>query len=305
MKSVYFPQHGGVGSEQSLTQDLVDEQIKLFGMDVFYLPREVLQDNALNDTVLSRYKQFYMIEMMLINVEGFGGASSLSLTKFGLKIDDEMTLTVSKRRWKQFAAAKIKTTIPTRPNEGDLIYVPMTNNTYEIKYVEREAPFYQLGKNYVYTMNCELMQHTDNQFETGVSELDNLKQESYGTWITLKSGGTGAYIVGEKVTQTYAPNNVSAPVTVTATVSDTRPLENKVKVTYIHGDQNFIETGNAALIGQDSGASWFIDKFSTFDIDVDGFDNSENKYYEDMGDLLIDFNEGNPFGEFGNMGDAF
>ena len=109
----------------------------------------------------------------------------------------------------------------------------------------------------------------------------------------------------EKVTQTYAPNNVSAPVTVTATVSDTRPLENKVKVTYIHGDQNFIETGNAALIGQDSGASWFIDKFSTFDIDVDGFDNSENKYYEDMGDLLIDFNEGNPFGEFGNMGDAF
>lgn len=303
MKSVYFPQHGGVNSEQSLVQDLVDEQIKLFGMDVFYIPRQMVIDTALNDVVLSKFKQYYMIEMMLINVEGFGGSGSLAMSKFGLKISDEMSLAVSKRRWRQFAATKIKTTVPTRPNEGDLIYVPMTKNTYEIKYVEREAPFYQLGKNYIYSMDCELMQNADNQFETGVDELDDLDQEPYGFWITLKEGGTGGYIEGEKVVQTYTPNNVSSPVTITATVSDWRPLERKVKITYLKGDGNIVP--DVPIIGQESGANWVADTFSSLDIDIHNFDNMENKYYEDMGDMLIDFSEGNPFGEFGNMGDAF
>ena len=303
MKSVYFPQYGGVNTEQQLVQDLVDEQIKLFGMDVYYIPRQMIIDKALNDVILSKYKQFYLIEMMLLNVEGFGGSSSLAMSKFGLKISDEISFAVSKRRWKQFVAPKITTTVAGRPNEGDLIYVPMTKNTYEIKYVEREAPFYQLGKNYIYAMDCELMQNADNQFETGVDELDDLDQEPYGFWVTLKPGGTGGYIEGEKITQTYTPNNVSSPVTITATVSDWRPLERRVKLTYFKGNGNLVP--DVPIIGQDSGASWVSDVFSSMDIDVANFDNMENKYYEDMGDLLIDFSEGNPFGEFGNMGDSF
>lgn len=303
MKSVHFPQYGGIGSEQQLVQDLVDEQIKLFGMDVFYIPRTLLVDKSLNDVVLSRYKQYYMIEMMLINTEGFGGAGALAMSKFGLKITDEMTFAVSKRRWKSFVSTKINLNVPSRPNEGDLIYVPMTKNSYEIKYVEREAPFYQLGKNYIYSMNCELMIHSDNEFDTGIAELDNLDQESYGFWVSLKQGGTGSYIEGEKVTQTYTPNNVSAPITVEAVVSDWRPLERKVKLTYLKGDGDI--TQDVAIIGQESGANWIADTFSSLDIDIKNNKWAENKYYEDTADLIIDFNEGNPFGEYGNMGDGF
>lgn len=303
MKSVHFPQYGGVNTEQQLVQDLVDEQIKLFGMDVFYIPRELIIDTALNDVILSKYKQFYMIEMMLINVEGFGGAGAVAMSKFGLKISDEVTYAVSKRKWKSFASTKIRTTVPTRPNEGDLIYVPMTKNTYEIKYVERESPFYQLGKNYVYTMSCELQQNADNQFETGMEELDDLSQESYGFAVYMKTGGTGAYIVGEKVTQTYIPNQVSAPVTITATVSEWKPLERKLRLTYLNGDGNI--QPNINIIGVESGATWMSDTFNSMNIEIDNFDNSENKYYEDAGDFLLDFNEGNPFGEFGDMGGGF
>lgn len=302
-KSVHFPQYGGVNTEQGLVQDLVDEQIKLFGMDVFYLPRQLLIDRTLNDIVLSRFKQHYMIEMMLINVEGFGGASAVAMSKFGLALTDEMTLAVSKRRWQSFVSTKIQLKVPTRPNEGDLIYVPMTKNTYEIKFVEREVPFYQLGKNYIYSMNCELMQHANTEFDTGISELDNLDQESYGFWITLAEGGTGSYIEGEQVSQTYTPNNVSAPVTINATVADWHPLDRKVKLVYLNGTGD-IQSG-VPLIGEDSGASWIPDTFSTLDIDIKNNDNNQNKYFEDYADDIIDFTEGNPFGEFGNMGDEF
>lgn len=303
MKSVHFPQYGGVGSEQQLVQDLVDEQIKLYGMDVFYLPRDLLIDRALNDIILSRFKQHYMVEMMLLNTEGFGGAGAVSMSKFGLALTDEMTLAVSKRRWQSFVQTKIRLKVPSRPNEGDLIYVPMTKNTYEIKFVEREVPFYQLGKNYIYSLSCELMQNANTEFDTGIDELDNLDQESYGFWVTLNTGGTGSYIEGEEVTQTYTPNEVSAPVTVTATVADWQPLQRKVKLVYLKGTGN-IKTG-VPLIGGDSGASWIPGDLSTLDIDVKNTRNSENKYYEDAGDLIIDFTEGNPFGEFGDMEDSF
>jgi hypothetical protein len=302
-KSVHFPQYGGVNTEQQLVQDLVDEQIKLFGMDVFYIPRQLLVDKALNDIVLSRFKQYYMIEMMLINVEGFGGAGAVAMSKFGLALTDEMTLAVSKRRWQSFVSTKIQLKVPTRPNEGDLIYVPMTKNTYEIKFVEREVPFYQLGKNYIYSLSCELMQNANTEFDTGIDELDNLDQESYGFWITLAQGGTGSYIEGEQVSQTYTPNNVSAPVSITATVADWRPLERKVKLIYLNGVGD-IQSG-VALVGEDSGASWTPDTFSTLDIDVKNNKNNQNKYFEDAADNIIDFSEGNPFGEFGNMGDEF
>lgn len=303
MKSVHFPQYGGVNTEQQLVQDLVDEQIKLFGMDVFYIPRELLIDRALNDVILSRFKQHYMIEMMLINTEGFGGAGAVAMSKFGLALTDEMTFAVSKRRWQIFVQTKIRLKVPNRPNEGDLIYVPMTRNTYEIKFVEREVPFYQLGKNYIYSLSCELMQNANTEFDTGIDELDNLDQESYGFWVTLAAGGSGSYIEGEQVTQTYSPNEVSAPVTITATVADWQPLQRRVKLVYLNGEGD-IQTG-IPLIGEDSGANWNPTDLSTLDIDVKNTRNSENKYYEDAGDLIIDFTEGNPFGEFGNMEDSF
>lgn len=299
-KSVHFPQYGGVNSEQNLVQDLVDEQIKLYGMDVYYVPKTMLIDRTLNDVILNEFKDAYMIEMMLINVEGFDGASAVSMTKFGLKLSDEVTFAVSKRRWQYLNQTALTTFVSGRPNEGDLIYVPMTKNHYEIKFVEREVPFYQLGKNYIYSLTCELMEIADSKFETGIEEIDDLAQESYVFPVTMSAGGTGSYMVGEEVQQTYTPAGGS-PVTVTAKVSEWHAPSRTLRLAYING----VLKQNSPLVGQDSGASWNVQTFSTIDFDIDNYDNAENKWYENKADLILNFTEGNPFGEYGDMEEPF
>lgn len=301
MKSVHFPQFGGVSSEQNLIQDLIDEQIRLFGMDVYYIPKSMIIDRSFNDVILNVFTEAYLIEMMYISVEGFGGVSALGMTKFGLKITDEITLSVSKRRWKDFATLNESTFIKNRPNEGDLIYLPMTNNTYEIKYVEREVPFYQLGKNYVYGLSCELMETGGNRFDTDIPKIDNLNQETYVFPVYVKTGGIGVFEVGEKVIQTYTlPGD--PPVTVEGTVAEWDQLNRKLNLTYIKGGAL---RENLPLVGQDTAASWVVDNFSTIDIDIDDYKNSENKFYEDKADDILDFTEGNPFGEYGNKTGSF
>ncbi len=299
MKSVYFSQYGGVSSEQNLVQDLVDEQIKLFGMDVFYVPKEMVIDRTLNDVILNVFKDTYMIEMMFINVEGFGGPSALAMSKFGLKITDEVVLAVSKRRWQNFLQLNQSTFVGNRPNEGDLIYVPMTKNTYEIKFVEREVPFYQLGKNYIYGLTCELMENSNNRFETGNPDIDDLMGEAHVFPVNMKSGGTGSFTEGERVTQSYTTSN--GEVVVEATVADWDELNRKLRLTYING----VLRESLPLVGTDSGASWIVDNFSTIDFDYDDHNNAENKWFEDTADEILDFSEGNPFGEYGNMESSF
>jgi hypothetical protein len=298
-KSVYFPQYGGNTSEQRLVQDLVDEQIKLFGQDIYYLPKEMLIDRSLNDVILSKFKDVLMIEMMLINVEGFGGSGALAMSKFGLRISDEVTFAVSKRRWQTYARDRIDTFVDGRPNEGDLLYVPMTKNTYEIKYVEREVPFYQLGKNYIYGLTCELMENADNEFDTGIDEIDDLSQEAHVFPVFMKTGGEDNYIVGETIEQEYTING--SPVTVTAKVAKWYAPTRKLDLTYING----VLKENVPIVGQDSTANWVVDSFSTIDFEIENYDNAENKWYEDKADQILDFSEGNPFGEYGDMEDSF
>lgn len=297
-KNSYFPQYGGNTSEQTLVQDLVDEQIKIYGMDVFYIPKTLLIDRALNDVVISKYEDNVMIEMLLSNVEGFGGASSLNLSKFGLQIKDEVVFVVSKRRWTDYATTQITTSISGIPSEGDLIYVPMTQNTYEIKYVEREVPFYQLGKNYTYTLNCELYTPGDSIFNTGDSTLDNLSGESYIFPLTVKVGGTGTFSPGEEVKQNYVEG--TTPKEATATVVAWDPAERKLSLTYKVGDFK----PNEPIIGQTSTANWTVEDFDTIDI-ISNNNFDQNRYYEDTADNILDFTETNPFGEYGDIGGSF
>lgn len=295
-KSQYFPQYGGNTAEQTLVQDLVDEQIKLFGQDVVYVPKTMLIDKTLNDVILSKFEDKVTIEMMLINVEGFGGSGAVAMSKFGLRLSDEITYAVSKRRWINYVETEIDTRVPNRPNEGDLLYVPMTNNLYEIKFVEREVPFYQLGKNYIFALTCELIENADNYFNTGDLEIDDLTQESHVFPVYMKTGGSGLYEPGEIVEQTYTVDG--DPVTVTATVADWDPLTRKLRLTYING----VLRPNLPLVGQDSGADWDVNTFSTIDFEIDNYDNAQNKVMEEKADEILDFTEGNPFGEYGDMG---
>lgn len=296
MKSQYFTQFGGTDNEQTLIQDLVDEQIQLFGQDVIYVPKTMLIDKTLNDVILSKFEDKVMIEMMLINVEGFGGSGAVAMSKFGLRLSDEITYAVSKRRWINYVETEIDTRVPNRPNEGDLLYVPMTKNLYEIKFVEREVPFYQLGKNYIFSLTCELIENADNYFNTGDPLIDDLTQQAHVFPAFVKVGGTGTYIAGEEVEQTFTVDG--SPVTTKATVAEWLPASRKLRLTYING----VLQPNVPLVGQDSGASWVIDSFSTIEFEIDNYDNDQNKVMEQKADAILDFTEGNPFGEYGDMG---
>ena len=226
MKKVYFPQNGGNRTEQNLVQDLVDEQIKLFGADVFYIPRVSIKDKTLGEVIQSEFNQSYMIEMMLVNVEGFGAGSEF-VSKFGLRITDEITFVVSRRRWEQSANPALNLSVDGRPNEGDLVYYPLTEDIYEIKYVEREQPFFQLGKQYFYILTAELYEQGADKFDTGIDEIDDIerdfsnittlnlglttRQQATGTVAVDSSGG----ISGATVTLAGTGYNVAPSVSIT------------------------------------------------------------------------------------------
>ena len=199
--SPYFPTYyQGDSGEQTLYQDLVDEQVKLFGSDIYYLPRTLLQDNTLEEVRYSKYQEQFQIEMLLQNVTGFADGAEF-VSKFGLRITDEVVFRVSTRRWDEVVAAEQPTlTYDGRPNEGDLLYFPLTKDIYEIKFVEKESPFFQFGKIQFYTLTCELYELGSDSFETGVDEIDDVELE-FGAAIKLvmDPGGTGTFVVGEEV----------------------------------------------------------------------------------------------------------
>ena len=224
MKKVYFPQHGGVATEQNLVQDLVDEQIKLFGSDVFYIPRVHLKDQTLGEVIQSEFNQSYMIEMFLVNVEGFGAGAEF-VSKFGLRITDEITFVVSRRRWEQSANPALNLAVDGRPNEGDLIYFPMTEDLYEVKYVERENPFFQLGKQYFYQLTAEIYEQGADKFDTGIDEIDDVERDfsnitTLNLSLTTRQTATGTLEVDSsgaisQATVTLAGTGYNTPPNVT------------------------------------------------------------------------------------------
>lgn len=164
---------GGRSSEQLLMEDLIIECLKIYGFDVYYLPRStVYEDDVLNEDALNNYEHAYPLEMYMENVDGFQGEGDL-LTKFGVEIRDSATFVVSRRRWDDVIAKDGYTQLTTRPAEGDILYFPLTKSYFEIRRVETRDPFYQVGKLYVYKLQCELMQFSSERFDTGVDEIDS------------------------------------------------------------------------------------------------------------------------------------
>ena len=221
MKKVYFPQYGGVATEQNLVQDLVDEQIKLFGSDVYYIPRIHLKDKSLGEVIQSEFSQSYMIEMFLVNVEGFGAGAEF-VSKFGLRITDEITFVVSRRRWEQSANPALNLAVDGRPNEGDLIYFPMTEDLYEVKYVERENPFFQLGKQYFYQLTAEIYEQGADKFDTGIDEVDDIERQ-FSNITTLNVGLTTRQTATGTLTVNPSGVITTATITLAGTGYNTAP----------------------------------------------------------------------------------
>jgi hypothetical protein len=199
--SPYFPTYyQGHSGEQNLVQDLVDEQIKLFGSDVYYIPRIVLQDSTLDEVRYSKYQEQFQIEMLLQNVTGFGDNSEF-ISKFGLRITDEIIFRVSTRRWdEEVAEHNPNLTLDSRPNEGDLLYFPLTKDIYEIKFVGKEEPFFQFGKIQFYAITAEIYEIGSDDFDTGIEEIDAVEVTfANSIKLIMDPGGTGNFTVGEEV----------------------------------------------------------------------------------------------------------
>jgi hypothetical protein len=204
----------GSPGEQRLVQELINEQLKIYGVEVTYIPRKIIGTdpllgyNDLREVNFSKFDDNYSIEAYVQNYEGYGGSGDI-LTKFGMSLRDEVTLVISRERYEDFIA-QFLTGLPTdeiivssRPREGDLIYFPLGQRLFEVKFVEHENPFYQLGKNYVYELKCELYEYEDEIIDTSIEEIDTLvKDQGYIT--TLIVAG-----LGETATASASLNSAS------------------------------------------------------------------------------------------------
>lgn len=157
--------------EQSLIDDLVIESIKQYGVDVIYISRAIKgRDVIFNEDDFPEYNETFEFETYVKNMEGFEGEGDF-LSKFGLQIRDQLTLTVANRTFERHVTREVVEL--ARPREGDLIYFPINEKIFEIKYVEHESIFYQMGQTQVFDMTCELLEYSNQRFNTGRSEIDN------------------------------------------------------------------------------------------------------------------------------------
>ena len=170
----YFTQ--GTTNEQNLVQDLINEQLRMYGIDVYYIPRKyVTQNTVIKEVIQSTFDDAYPLEAY-VKSEVYEGAGIL-LSKFGVQQQDDITIIISRERWETYIQPLLKNEsnvkLTTRPKEGDLVYFPLGDRLFEIKYVEHEKPFYQLQKTYIYELRCELFRYEDEIIDTGVDAIDD------------------------------------------------------------------------------------------------------------------------------------
>ena len=278
-------------------EDLVIEAMQIHGMDVYYLPRTSRDsvDMLYGEDTLKQYLTAYPIEMYLENVTGMDGEGDF-ISKFGLEIRDELSLLVSRRRFKYATGASNL----IRPREGDLVYIPLIQNFFEITFVEHEndqAMFYTLGRGrggnvYVYALKMKQFVFSEEVIHTGIEEIDEQIRESYKrTQLTLAAGGSGTFVQDEIVYQGTSLANA----TFQATAYSWTPATRKLNVTLTIGTF----ANNANTIGVTSGARWLSSGVAndSYNDNTAFEDIMDNSLIEGESDSIIDFSESNPFGE--------
>ena len=278
-----------ITSEQLLVEDLLIEALKIYGMDVYYLPRSSgdVVDYIYGEDSNKQYTSAYPIELYLENVTGMDGEQDF-ISKFGLEIRDEITLLVSRRRFASTVPQK-------RPNEGDLIYVPLVQNFFEISFVEHEndqAMFYTLGRGrganvYVYALKLKQLVFSNELISTGVTEIDDQIRDSYSrTRISLTSG-SGTFVNDEIVYQGTSLANASAKAIVYTFAKNTHIDIIRTEGTFVSGN----------VRGNTSSANWIINTISdTATMNTAFEDIVDNARIEAEADGIMDWTETNPFG---------
>ena len=280
--NVFF--NHAVSTEQQLYEDLVVESLRFYGHDVFYLPREIVEEDELfNEDVQSKFGDAYGVEMYIENTDGFEGDGDL-MSKFGIEVRDTATFVISLRTWERFISLDDNLATSLRPNEGDLIYFPLTNSMFEIKFVEHEDPFYQVGKLFVFKLRCELFEYSGEDFDTGDGNIDVIEdQQAYVISMTLAESGTGSFVVNENVNF-----NGALAGEVVSWDSTTRKLKIKDNI-------QTLEVGDT-LTGATNSASYDIASIDDV-LTMENDPQADNLEFENNDTDFLDLSETNPFGE--------
>jgi len=275
--NVYFDT--GTKPEQTLYEDLMIEQLKIYGQDVFYIPRTLVkEDNLFGEDTLSKFGDAYLIEMYFENVEGYEGEKEI-MSKFGLQMNEDVTFIVARRRFEQLVSHDSNLIVKTRPNEGDLVYFPKVKKIFEITFVDHDDPFYQVHNLPAFKLKCKTFEYSSEDLDTGITEIDAIETDNSLDMLSFQ-------FTMEQATST--------------TFNEGLQLED--------GTGNIdleTATGSGLLIGEDeTGGDKVVLETGDYIIQeafvVDTIDeNAMNDFFETQDDNIIDFTESNPFGDIG------
>lgn len=292
-RSPHFSQ--AVKSEQNLYEDIVIESLKIYGQDVYYLPRTVVNENTiLGEDVASSFHNSYKIEMYLENQDGFDGEGDL-FTKFGVEIRDEATFVVARKSWKKRISSANNNITVLRPKEGDLIYLELANKLWEIMHVEHEQPFYQLSNLPTYKLRCQLFEYSGEDIDTGVGAINSIQSDfGYRAYLTMDSDGSaGGFTVGENVTQTFANGTI-----LTGEVAHWSDSDNIMHLVNFGADDGafHLPVVGRQVIGASSGN---ITTTTAVSEEIVESKNEQNTTFETTNSVMsfLDFSETNPFGD--------
>ena len=283
----------GSAQEQKFMENLVVESIEIYGQDIYYVPRNLVnRDTVFGEDSDSQFDSARAIRAYVNNVEGWEGQGEL-LSKFGVRVEDKTTFIFSREKFKEKVDDLEVLNVEGRPNEGDLIWFPTTKHLFQIQFVEAEKPFYQLGKGYVWECQCELFEYSDEDLDTGVAEIDAI-ETAFANAITVNFavGGSADFTVGEIV----AGGNSNVTAEVKAWDSSNRQLQ--------VFNRSGIFTIPETVTGQTSGAAWTTASYNTLN-NVNTEDSIDQNYaFELADDDILDFSEANPFGSVGSTTDT-
>ena len=283
----------GSAQEQKFMENLVVESIEIYGQDIYYVPRSLVnRDTVFGEDSDSQFDSARAIRAYVNNVEGWEGQGEL-LSKFGVRVEDKTTFIFSREKFKEKVDDLEVLNVEGRPNEGDLIWFPTTKHLFQIQFVEAEKPFYQLGKGYVWECQCELFEYSDEDLDTGIAEIDAI-ETAFANAITVNfaAGGSADFTVGEIVAG--GSSNVTAEVK--AWDSSNRQLQ--------VFNRSGIFTIPETVTGQTSGAAWTTASYNTLN-NVNTEDSIDQNYaFELADDDILDFSEANPFVSVGSTTDT-
>jgi len=263
----------------------------MYGQDVYYLPRSVVnKDTIFGDDIPSKFSSAYKIEMYIENVDGFAGEGHL-FSKFGIEVRDQATFVVARRRWKQTVSSLNNEIDGDVPREGDLIYLPLSKSIFQIMFVERQNPFYQVSNLNVVRLECELFEYNDEELDTGISDIDSIETLGYTVELLLDSDSDSvALSTGDIATQTLSDGTL-----IRSEIVEWDRSRQRLNVAHIgSSDGKFHNyTTGGTLTFADAAGSRII---RGVEEDLGDFDYQNVAFDSDVDPFLV-FDENNPFGD--------